>query len=203
MKRFVAASILASALLAPLARAQVPLRFDLGAGIAFPSSPGIANQYWDAGYTFSAGTRWRLKSRWSFGVDVGLARFNWHEPDGVQPAVPPPPGGDPRSGGALRVVPILFAGEFALSDWTNTRPFVTAHAGYVRIRTSDVANPSTSIGTTAPPHPDSDAFGLGFGLGVRTLLTGSADLVVDAGWRMAFAAPSRIAWVPVRIAVRF
>ena len=203
MKRFVIALVIGGALAGQPAQAQVPLRYDLGAGIGFPSSPGIANQYWGAGYTLSAGARWRLNSRWSIGTDLGFARFDWQEPDGPQPTVPPAPGGAPPAGGALHVVPILMAGEFALSEWSNTRPFVSAHLGYVRVRTGDVESFSTVAPATLPPHPESDAVGIGFGLGVRTLLTGTADLVVDVGWRMAFAKPDRIAWVPARIAVRF
>lgn len=179
------------------AHAQVPLRFDLGAGAAFPSSPGIANQYWDVGYTLSAGARWRLNTRWSIGLDLGFARFGPHEPDGAQAD------STFSQGGALHVVPILLAGEFAFSDWSNTRPFVSANAGYIRVRTSDVTGFSSSPGTALPPQPDSDAFGLGFGVGVRTLLTGSADLVVEVGWRVAFAQPDPIAWIPARVAIRF
>lgn len=186
-------------LVAVPAAAQVPLRFDLGAGIAFPCSPGIANTYWDAGYTLSAGTRWRLNSRWSFGADLGFARFVVHEDaatlapgDSVAPRV-----------GALHVVPILLVAEFALSEWSNTRPFLSAHLGYIRVRTADVAAVPVSVNPTPPPHPESDAFGVGIGIGVRTVLTGTADLVVDAGWRVAFSDPERIAWVPARIAVRF
>jgi hypothetical protein len=138
-----------------------------------------------------------VNSRWSVGTDVGFARFDWHEPPPIGAST------DSARGGALRVVPILLAGEFALSEWSNTRPFVSAHLGYVRVRTADVKSFSTSAPASPPPHPDSDAFGIGLGVGVRTLLTGTADLVVDVGWRVAFADPSRIAWVPARIAVRF
>lgn len=186
--------------LAVPAAAQVPLRFDLGAGIAFPSSPGIANRYWDAGCTFSAGTRWRANSRWSFGADFGFARFVVHE-DAAQ-TLAPDDSLAPRIG-ALHVVPILLVGEFALSEWSNTRPFLSAHLGYIRVRAADVDELPLSVDPTPPPHPESDAFGVGIGVGVRTVLTGTADLVVDAGWRVAFSDPERIAWVPARIAVRF
>jgi len=194
--RRLAAAVLGAGLLlgvgAARVQAQVPLRFELGAGAAFPSTPGAANFYWDVGYTLSAGTRWRLDTHWNVGLDVGFAHFNTHVPDAAPPEDSFP--------GALHVIPILLAGEYAFSDWSNTRPFVSAHAGYVRVRAAD---PSIPGGGTPPPQPDSDAFGLGFGIGVRTLLTASTDLVLDAGWRVALADPDRIAWIPVRLAVRF
>lgn len=192
------AALLAAGLLLGAARtqAQVPLRFELGAGAAFPSSPGIANEYWDAGYTLSAGARWRLSPHWNLGLDIGFARFGRHENGAV-------PDSTFGQGGELNVVPILLAGEFVFSDWSNTRPFVSAHAGYIRVRTSDVTGFSSTAGAAPPQQPDIDAFGLGFGIGVRTLLTASADLVVEVGWRMAIADPDAIAWIPARVAIRF
>jgi hypothetical protein len=197
MKRPFAMLFLIPGLLVSSARAQVPLRFDLGAGIAFPSAPGIARRYWDTGYTFSAGARWRYDARWNFGADVALARFDPKDPSPV-----PLGSGNPPGQSVLHVIPVTLTGEFALSEWSNTRPFLAVQLGYVRVRTPDASDAvNAPAGTT--PRVDSDCLGIGFGAGVRTLLTGNADLVLDAGWRAAFAGSRRISWVPIRIAIRF
>jgi hypothetical protein len=195
VKRFSKSAVaLLVILLSRPAGAQIPVQFQIGAGIAIPVPPGVASDSWNAGYTLSAATRDRISNRFTFGVDAEYAHFERNDDNG--------PGTAGRC--ALFLVPVYVTSEFALREWGNTRPFLLGNLGYVHVGSgAREASVDPAAAADVRGCPRDDGLVVGLGAGVRTLLTASASLFLDASWRFALATTDRISWVPVRVGVRF
>src|SRR5262249_19226361 len=163
----------------------IPVQFQIGAGIAIPVPPGVAPDSWNAGWTLSAATRDRISNRVTLGVDAEYAHFERNDDNHC----------------ALFVVPVFVTGEFALREGGNTRPFLLGNLGYVHVGSSAPAAvvPEADLGLC----PRDDGVVVGLGAGVRTLLTASTALVLDAAWRFALATTDQVSWIPVRVGIRF
>jgi hypothetical protein len=187
---------------APGAWAQSRLRFDGGGGGALPLAPSAITDLWSPGFVLTAGLRARVTPRLGIGPEVGYARFGF-DADAFEATVADSFPGVNAGGNDLFVVSILVDAEFALTGWGNTRPYARAGIGWAHAGVTKASASGPGAGRLVLPDPGGDAATVRVGLGLRTLLTPTATLFVDACWQIAWLDPEPLQFVPIRAGLRF
>lgn len=190
-------------LAAAAASAQsLPVRIALGGGFTSPVGSAAVTDSWNGGWALSAGLHYRTLDRVGVWLEAGYYRHLF-DSDAFESTLRAQFPTVHVNGNDLAVVPLTAGAEVALTGWGNTRPYATAGLGYYHV---SVTTPSAS-GTAADfvrfPDPSDDAFGARAGLGVRTLVTPSATLFLDATYHAAWTRPESIAFVALRSGLRF
>jgi hypothetical protein len=184
------------------AAAQPPFRIEFGAGLAVPTGSAAVRDGWNPGFTLSAGVLVPVGSRLAVTLDAGYSRFGF-DSTGYELAIVDQFPNVNVAGNDLYVLPLTVGAEFLLTSWGNTRPYAHADLGWTH---TGVSTPSAS-GPNASGlqfhDPLNDAFGIGIGFGVRTVLTPNTYLFADAMWRIAWTNPDPLSFVPIRLGVRF
>ena len=184
------------------AHAQSRLRFDAGGGAAIALAPDAIPDLWQTGFTLSAAVRARVTPRFLVGPEFSYSRFRFDADafesslEDIAPAVN-------VSGNSLYFVSVLADAEYALLNWGNTRPFVRGGIGWGRARTVDGSASGPNASAVEFPQRQGDGLSARIGGGVRTLLTPTLTLLVDAGWHIVWIDPDPVQFVPIRIGLRF
>jgi len=190
------------AALAPPAHAQGRLRFDAAGGVAFPVAPSAVTDAWGTGFVLSAAVRARAGARLVVGPEVGYARFAFDR-EAFETQIAPMFPNVNIGGNDLAIVSVLADAEYALVEWGNTRPFARAAAGYAHVSRTAGSASGPNAGNVVFPGPDDDAATIRIGGGMRTLLTPTMTLFVDACWQIVWVDPDPLQFVPVRVGLRF
>jgi opacity protein-like surface antigen len=203
MRRFAApACALGVALAAARARAEIPFNVTVTAGWTLPVSPSALTDGWNGGPSIAAGIQHRLSSRLQAWFEVGYHRLGF-DTQAFDASIASAFPNVHTSGNALWILPVHAGVDFALTSWGNTRPYLTAGVGYDHVgHTTPQASGPGASGVTFPEF-SGGGFGIRIGAGVRTLLSPSVSLFIDASWHEAWVSPEAITFVPLRVGLRF
>lgn len=200
--RYAAAVGLSALLAAAPASALPPVKPFVAGGVALPVAAQSFADGWDPGLHLAAGFALRTSSRFLPWIEVGWSRLAFDteafEAD-VQATYP----GLQVSGNALLVFSLAAGAEVALTSWGNTRPYIAAGLGYDHLDRSQPTASGPGSGNVEFPDPTDDALSLRAAFGVRTLVTPTVTLFLDAGWHHAWSSPDGLDLVPLRLGLRF
>jgi len=203
VQRAIVWSIVAALFLAGRpAAAQPPFRIQFGAGLAVPTGSSTITDGWNPGFTLSAGVLVSVGSRLAVTLDTGYARFGFDATAYELANVEQFPNVN-VTGNDLYAVPVTAGAEFLLNSWGNTRPYMRADVGWTFTGVSKPSASGPNANALQFPDPLDDGFGIGLGVGVRTLLTANSYLFADVMWRIAWTDPDPLSFVPIRVGVRF
>lgn len=194
---------LVAALAAPLpARAQPPLKVSIAGGYTMPLAPDLFSDTWLGGFALAAGLHYRVSTRANVWLEVGYHRFGF-DTEAFEASIASDFPSVSVSGNDLWIMPIHIGTDVTLTSWGNTRPYLLAGLGYDHL--DHVAGAASGPNAAAVLFPDlgGDAFGTRLGAGVRTLLTPSMTLFFDAAWHQSWVSPDPVAFLPIRIGLRF
>lgn len=177
-------------------------KFSIAGGYVWPASPGSFTDRWNAGAAASAALSFRLDTRLAVSLEAGMYRLNFDTNTYESQLAGDFPGVQ-VTGNDVTVFPVTVGGEFSLTGWGNTRPYVAAGCGFYQVSVSDGSVTGTGAGAVEFPDLTDQAFGVRAGVGVRTLVTPSITLFADVTVHYAWVSPDPLALVPLRVGVRF
>jgi opacity protein-like surface antigen len=188
--------------LASPAAAQFPFRVSVAGGWTFPVEPSDITDVYGGSYALAVGLHFRTAEQLGVWGEIGYYRHEF-DTDAFEAAISDLFPGVNVDGNDIYIVPITAGVEYSLNAWGNTRPYVTGGVGFYQVSVTDPSASGPNAGNVDFPDATDNGFGIQVGAGVRTLVTPTLTLFLDATYHRAWISPDPLGFVPVRIGLRF
>jgi len=209
-RRVLAALLLAACLATSSQALSTGHVLSVAGGASFPMEPTSVETLWKTGFAVTGAFLWKAAPVLALGVEVGYVQ---HPLDtaAFEASVEDEFPNVSTSGRDLWVVPITAIGELDLLSWGVAKPYLRAGFGVYKLGTTDftASGPGADeLAEQVAADPltqqlDDTVFATLIGIGLRTPITPSVSLTVDATYHVANTIGESTHFLPVRLGLQF